>query len=428
MLKKGMTILLVCCLLLSLFCGCAQDGGALMELDGCTLSVNAYELLLTRMKGKLYYTYQANVASDSFWNTVMSTDGTTYNEFYTVSVLTEAYKYVEAAYMFREMGLTLPQDRIDEVEEKLDALVKDAGSKTALNGVLMNFGVNYNQLREHYLAEARIRYLQEELYGAEGEKIEQSVKDAYYRENYVAFRQIFLANYDYVFVTDANGDLVYYGEDDKIAYDRQNGHTRQDEFGNTELDDAGNVIYYTDDGKVAYDTVSGEPRYKVDTNGTPVVKTKDETALAELKARVAEIAADATGLDEQAFSALAEEVSESGSGTRVYLRRESGYYATQSASYLDDIAAAVQENEVGGVCTVTSSSGYHILFCCEPEPCAYDSTDKNVSASFADFYSLLIGSLFSEACNAYKDRVVINQDVYEKAPTIKEVSYENKKY
>ena len=86
------------------------------------------------------------------------------------------------------------------------------------------------------------------------------------------------------------------------------------------------------------------------------------------------------------------------------------------------------ENEVGGVCTVQSDSGYHILLRCEPEPQAYDSEDQNTASAFTDFYSLLIGSLFTEACDAYKDMVTINESVYKKAPSIREVSYENTKY
>ncbi len=426
--KRKIAGLLLCCLLLSVLVGCAKDSGTLMELDGCTLSVNAYELLLTRMKGKLVYTYKVNATTDSFWSTIMNTDGTTYNDFYTLSVLNESYKYVEAEYMFRKAGLTLPDSEVEKVDARLAELVEDAGSKTILNGKLAELGVNYNQLREHYLLEARIKYLQTYLYGEKGEKIDRAVKDDYYDRNYISFRQIFLASYDYVFVTDTNGDRVYYKENGEIAYDSVNGTKKTDEFGFSVLDDKGNVIYYDENGKIAYDKEHGEPRCKTDKDGTPVVEAKTGEALEDLKKRAAEIAEDAAGLDETAFAALADQVSESESNTRVYLRREKGYYASQSAAYLDNIAAAVYENEVGGVCTVQSDSGYHILLRCEPEPQAYDSEDQNTASAFTDFYSLLIGSLFTEACDAYKDMVTINESVYKKAPSIREVSYENTKY
>lgn len=426
--KRKIAGLLLCCLLLSGLIGCAKDSGTLMELDGCTLSVNAYELLLTRMKGKLVYTYHVNATSNSFFDTIMDAEGTTYNDFYTMSVLNESYKYVEAEYMFRKAGLTLPDSEVEKVDARLAKLVENAGSKTILNAKLAELGVNYNLLREHYLAEARIKYLQTYLYGEKGEKISQEIKDDYYDKNYICFRQIFLASYDYVFVTDKNGDQVYYKENGEIAYDSENGTKKTDEFGLSVLDDAGNVIYYDENGRIAYDKEHGEPRYKTDEDGTPVVEAKTGEALENLKNRVAEIASDAAGLDETAFAALSDQVSESESNTRVYLRRENGYYASQSASYLDDIAAAVYENEMGGVCTVQSESGYHILLRCEPESQAYDSEDKNTASTFADFYSLLIGSLFTEACDEYRDRVKINESVYKKAPSIREVSYENTNY
>ena len=66
-LHRTLSLLLAMLLCLLSFCSCAASGKTLMSIDGTTLSLNTYELLLSRMKGTLAYNgYE--VESEDFWD------------------------------------------------------------------------------------------------------------------------------------------------------------------------------------------------------------------------------------------------------------------------------------------------------------------------------------------------------------------------
>ena len=103
---KAIAVLLAVMMLLLCFAGCSSKGETMMKLESETLSVNLFELYLSRMKGALAssYSYGSKALTDSFWDTVMSTDGTTYNTYYTNQVLESAKTYLAALYAFEQRG------------------------------------------------------------------------------------------------------------------------------------------------------------------------------------------------------------------------------------------------------------------------------------------------------------------------------------
>ena len=140
--------------------GCSSKGKTLMSLDGSEISVNMFQLFLSRQKGMLCssYGYGTKALADSFWDTVMDVSGTTYNDYYTELVLENTKTYLAALKLFDEKGLKLPDSYVDEIDAELDRLVEQdgSGSKSKFNSVLAEFGVNYNILREAYIIEAKI--------------------------------------------------------------------------------------------------------------------------------------------------------------------------------------------------------------------------------------------------------------------------------
>ena len=62
---KILSLLLVLCLLTASLAACSSQGKVLMSLGDKTLSVNFYQLLLSRMKGTLY-TYGYDVMIQAF--------------------------------------------------------------------------------------------------------------------------------------------------------------------------------------------------------------------------------------------------------------------------------------------------------------------------------------------------------------------------
>lgn len=407
---------------------CASRGEPMMSIADKTLTVNTYELLLSRMKGTLEF-YGYDVDDGSFWKTVVSADGSTYDDYFRTTILEEAYHYLISDYLFDREGLVMSEERESEVDALLEAMVKTAGSKTALNAELKEFGVNYEMLREVYILEEKIEMLREHFYGKDGEKIDESVKQEYLEENYVAFGQIFLASYYYVTETDKNGDSIYYTSDkrDAIAYDKSAGKTRVDEFGKTETDKFGKEVYYTEDGKIAYDKASGKIAYVyvTDKDGKPTEEIQTALLSDEKQGKIFDTAAkyaEECGGDLDKFLEYAELYDEGeGSGEYMYLLASGSYYGAQSdgASYLDDIAEKLMKMEVGECAVVKSDYGCHVVFRYECEDGAY-ANEKHKEV-FTGFIDSLIGKIYAEKCSEYKGEVEIDSTVHQSARTMAEV-------
>jgi hypothetical protein len=419
---KIITFILAVIVTLTAAVSCSSYGENVMTVADKGISVNTYQLLLSRMKGTLA-TYGYDVENERFWRTVISSDGTTYNDYFTASIVEQASRYVIADYLFDRNGLVLTKDRIAIVDKLMDAYVKKAGSKNALNAKLKDFGANYDVLRELLLLETKIDMLKDHLYGEKGEKIETEVKELYLKDNYVAFGQILLTTYDYIIDTDEFGDQVYYTDEKHtaIAYDTVNGVTKLDEFGKPEKDILGNPAYFTEDGKIAYDKKNGVLGYATDEKGNKKIKKKSAEEIAEIEKKV-ETYMKATDGKIDAFIEHADIYGEGESdGEITYLFSSTDYYASinEELSYLDKITEKLEKMETGEVSVVQSDKGFHIICKYDLESGAYD--DKALENDFSDFYVNLIALLFDEECKIYESSVVVNEEVLNNAPTIAEI-------
>ena len=412
---KLLSIMLCICMLLAL-ASCAAQEKTLMTFGDKTLSVNTYQLLLSRMKGSLdRYGYDVN--NEKFWNTIINTDGMTYDDYFRANVMNQASRYVIADYLFDKNGLTLTDDRLKTVDELMGKLVEKAGSKNKLNAELGNYGANYDILRDLYVLETKIDMLKDHLYGENGEKISNEVREDYLRVNYRAFGQLFIAGYEYLIDTDDFGDYVYYTDKKhtEIAYDKKNGKTRLDEYGKEEKDVLGDPVYYGEDGKIAYDKKNGILGYSYDENGEKKVKVYNDEKLSQLQEKAKEYEKQANG-NIDAFYDLAKLHGEGeDDGEIMYLYYSVGYYASQNDAYkyLDDIAEQLDKMDVGECKTVKSSFGYHVICKYDVEEGVYDSEEQK--SVFSDFYDGLIAYLFEEECKKYESRVKVNTSVADEA-------------
>lgn len=284
------TLLVALVLLAIPLASCSSRGKTLLTLDKdgvkVTFSVNLYEFMLSRMKGALVsggYTVNGYTPEqDSFWDYQDKFNGTdmqTLNDYYGDLILENCRTYLAAMWYFESMGLTLSDIQQQSIEDRLDDVLEEHGdgSKTKLNSVLSGYGINYNMLREIYTLEEMVNAVQTAKYGANASLVGHNVKEEYLAQNYVHFKQIFFPYYRYVYVTDANGDTIYYVEESQlktIAYDK-GGYTREDEDGTPITDSNGDLIYYTTpfDYHIAYDTTKFT---KKDENGNLIRDENDD--------------------------------------------------------------------------------------------------------------------------------------------------------
>ena len=466
----ALTLACVLCLLSVVSCG-NKSGETLLTLEkdgiSVSISVNIYELMLSRMKGTLaFYGYTANGVTaeyDAFWDYLSKFNGTdiqTADEYYRASILNNCRNYLVALYLFEKEGLTLSATAEEKIEDMLEELIRTDGngSKTKLNAVLATYGVNYDILKEAYTIEAKVEAVQDHLYGQDGSAIGKDIKDDYLEENYVHFRQIFLATYSYVYETDGNGDTIYfYTEGDNkghIYYDTSNGipGVTLDKDGNASAikDENGDRIYFTKDGTyetvteddgtvcrviidkkdlpgIVYNKTYGEPEHVLTDDNTEY-ETEDMTAeeLQKVEDRANELFEQVKDLTAAEFEAVMKNNSEDMENDSTeyndgyYLQTNIDYTASgDDYLYLEQIVSALKTMEVGDVVLVPSNFGYHVVRKYEHTENAYDKEENQTW--FEDFTSDLIEMLFLEKCQSYYANIQTVEAVLAEAPDMKKV-------
>lgn len=425
-------------LCLALLCGtlgltaCADKGETLLSLEGNTLTVNEYQFLLSRVKGTLSYAGYS-VDSADFWEMVVDSNGTTYDEYFRQTALNDARRYLAAMVLFEEEGLILPRSYTDKIDEEIDEYIRDAGSKSAFNATLSAYGINVDMLRNVYVMEAKYEYLQAHLYGADGSKVAPQVKQDYLTEHAVCFRQLLIRAFDYVYEVDLNGDEIYYKTDENnakvnnVAYDSARGSARLDEYGKTIVDKNGDTVYFLPDGKIAYDTEEGVRAMTYDENGYAKTVPYSKEELAEHKAAAEELVAAVTTGDYAAFESMLEEFSVSGDDAFI---TEDDYYflyttGDNSYDYLNDIADTLAEAPDGTVAMVSSEYGYNVVMKYPmPEDAA---TNASYEEWFPDLSDRVIAKLFHNKCASYMEKVEVSDEAFSSMPSMKEIGT-NKHY
>ncbi len=445
-LLRAVALVLSCVLLLFTVSCSGGKGKTLLSLkkDGVSvsISVNVYQLMLSRMKGSLaFYGYTANGLTpdaEAFWSYQDKFNGTdlqTIDEYYCDMILENCRTYLAALYLFEKEGLSLSATDEEEIEKMMQEILHTDGddSKTKLNAVLKAYGVNYDILKEAYTIEKKVEILQKHLYGENAAKVGDVVKTEFLEENYVHFRQIFLAAYSYVYETDDNGDVIYYhttgANKDHICYDTANGVTGTDENGNTVKDANGDTVYFvknTDQKKIAYNSSVGEPAYVMTEDGKDYEKTnKTEDELKALAARAETLYNQMKNASTAEFEAAIPKESDDTSDKSeysdgYYLQRKIDYTASGADyDYLEQIVNALETMQDGEVTMVKSGSGYHIIKKYAHTEKAYEKEANE--AWFETFYEDLVESLFLDECQKLFADMKVNEKVLATAPTMKEV-------
>lgn len=418
--KKALALLLVLLVAVSCFAGCSSKGKTLMKIEDTEISVNLYKLYLSRLKGMLCssYSFGEDALYDSFWDTIMSKEGMTYNTYYSQAILESTKTYLAAMYEYDLRELKLPKSKLDEIDKRIDELIElDAkGSKTEFNAILSNYGVNYKMLREAYIIEEKIEQLKNDIFGVNGELIAKNLVDDYYKQNYARFKQVFYATYEYVYITDENGHDVYYTDSGRIAYDSnaEGAFNKKDANGKDVVDKNGDLIFFVEeDGvtKISYDKKNGTRLNKTDEDGNKIIRNYEKGST-ELQA-VLDLAASTLSKTEKgnydSFDALMDSDVE----------YKNGYYVTRESNV--EAAEVIEElfkMEVGDVSTVTTDYGIHIIMRYELEEDGYnkrENSDFFISSQSNNYVFItdIKNQLLSSYLEPHKEKIIVDEALLE---------------
>ena len=416
-----LALVLALLMLLSTLTACGGKGKTLMQVDDREISVNLYQLMLSIRKGEMAYaisqTY-GNANSAAFWDTVIDNTSGTYDDYYTAEVFNKLKSYTAALALFDDLGLTLPDTYVKAIDEEMKTLVEEDGNgkKAQLNAILAEFGANYDILREYKIMVKEIEYLILSLYGQGGVKISAQLKEDYLADHYVAFKQILLSNFYYLFETDKNGDEIYYQNDGSIAYDTENG---------IRTVEGGTFVYYTEDGRIAYDKENGKRKPLVDAKGNQLTKAYTKEEMLDRLNLAIDLRDIAENESAAAFETLRLTYSDEELGADYdadalnYLGTSIAYSAV-SADWktMDEIAAKLADIEVGELAILQTDAGIHLLRKYPLETGAY--TDERYTQWFTDslygvydFNANLINSLLSSRLAEWEARVTVDPSLLE---------------
>lgn len=431
-LKKAVALLLALLLLalpLSLSsCHQKKLGEPLLALGEHTFTENMFELLLSRVKGNLARSGY-DVTGSTLWDTVITSDGTVYDQYIRQLTLQDAKEYLVAARLFDELGMVFTKSDEEKIQKDIQEMIDQRadGSNASFNQLLSAYGANIDILRALYVLEAKYAAVRIQLYGAEGEKIADNVLQEYLENHAVCFRQLLIRSYTYVYETDANGDDIYYlpaennGKVSNIAYDRVNGSPRVDEFGKTVVDKNGDTVSYTENGRIAYDTEHGVRAYAYDSNGQPKTKPYTAEKLTAHKAEAEELLTRAIAAGPAGFEALLAEYELS--EDEAYLA-DSDYcflYTTQDNGndYLNDMADVLSDMKDGEARQMSSEYGEHVFMRYHMPSDA--ATNDDYATWFPDLVSRVADQLFAVKCEPYMKEVVVDNQRFAALPSMKEI-------
>lgn len=407
---RAVALLLVSLLLLGCFAGCSKNlGEPLMTLGDCEITVNMFNLYLSRVKGSAVYS-TSDAMYDKFWDIIVGEDGSTYGDMYRDLVVDNAKTTLAALYVFDELGLSLTDKEYEDIDEELERLMRnasDGGTKTELNAILAGYGANYNILREAYVIEKKLEKVEIALYGEDASLVSDILKQEYMENNYVRFKQIFIYTVEVEYEKDSDGNVIYFDADnDQYVYNKKGTVTKKDNDGNTVRDKFGNIVFYNEDGSIAYDKENGQPATKFDDDGNPVTKelTGDElTKKLEYVERIQKLVdADSDYTNFESLMGLyTEDIGATEYPNGVYLTKYSDYDSTE-------VRDGVFEMEIGEVKQFRSEYGVHIVKRYELDTGAF-SNDSN-SGFFTEFNQDISDYLFLKKLEQYYDDIVIDED------------------
>ena len=423
-------VALVLCTCISLFSACSEqeretsaDTSPIFECDGIELPLFFYEFMMSRVKGSLSRNQQ-KVTDPDFWSTVIEGDGRTYEEFYNEYVLERCKYYLAALVIFEQEGLTLPKSKLEEIEEEVQFYIEydGKGSEDDFSASIKKLGVDAEALRRCYVIEAKYEYLMNYLYG-DGELIGDVVRDGYYKDNYIRFKQILFRKYKYEYQYDKDGNLMYFDPSTgKPVYDTENGGVKY-ENGNRIRDSYGVTIYYDETGKILYDTQKGRPSEKLDEKGNAIKIYYGDADLYSRLAMANEIAASITKDDYAAFEAKLAEVNEE---EMIFENYTDGYYLSRleeenyfEYEYIKVILAGLEDMDDGEVAVIESEHGYHVVMRYELDDAKYN--DSEYSYWFGDLDNKIILDLFRKKIENVLPEIVANEENIAKARSITRV-------
>lgn len=210
---KKITVSLMLCVALLVgaitITSCGDTTPAVMTLDGHTVTAAMYHYWASSSKGSYIAAYEDVVNTEEYWNSEL-TEGKSAAEYFDELTLDSIKSNLVGMKLFDDYGLSFEKSEKSGISDYVKDLVKEygSGSKSTMNAVLGEYGINLSLLQQIYIEEAKTTKVYRYLYGEGGaEAATDSELEQYYQDFFVHFQLIYINN-AYQYVTDSEGNKV----------------------------------------------------------------------------------------------------------------------------------------------------------------------------------------------------------------------------
>lgn len=330
-------------------CACGQK--KLMTYEGLSVTSGMYSYWMSSYKTYYLYMLGGEDTEEFLQSTVL--DGITVADYIANMVNEIAKSNLISLYLFDEYKLSLSESTLTGIDADIDALIEEAGGRSAMNERLAPLGINVDILRDIYIAEQKTYAVMDYLYGSSAsgvigaEAITDAQREEFYQENYVAVKHILIRTADKT-EKDENGEIVY----------DANGNPKSVELTEEEKQEKQELI-------------------------ESIVKQLDD------------------GAD---FDELLEKYNED-SGAEVYA---DGYILAQFSNYPESFIDAAFDMEIGERRVVEEDYGTHIMLKVPLKEEAYnDAVYVNMLSNFEE---VLRSEIYSKKIAPMAENIVIDED------------------
>lgn len=195
--RRIITALIICVLLLGCVPSCASNDYALMIGD-IKISKNQYKAIAMSLKTQ-FLTENSVEETDDMWDMYVDTTySSTMQEYLDAKIQSYIITYCLYSIHFDELGLKLDKEVEDEIEKTIETLESQYGGKDAFVEALESTGYDYDQFCEQYYNEAKEEAIIMHYFGPDSE-INPTPRDEiklYYQEYYANVKHIFFSTRD----------------------------------------------------------------------------------------------------------------------------------------------------------------------------------------------------------------------------------------
>lgn len=357
MIKARLTALALTALLVTgAAAGCAKETNPAITFRDTVITENEYIYYMSSYKGTLLSAMGQTYDNPAVW-TIEIADGMTSGEFYGLLAANDMIATAVAVQLFDEYGLSLTREEEAQIDEIMSQLESDAGGRSALTDRLSAYGVDIEMLRGIKKDQLKAAKLQNYLYGENGiEAATVGEVEAYYRENYLCERHIFISN--------------------SIKY-------ILDENGQPQLSEDGSSYLSSD--------------------LTPGEKAEKEALVKDI-----ELSLTAGEDFEELLTKYTMDL-----GMHEFT---DGYYFMESNSiFPPTLVAATAEMEIGEIRTVASDEGWYIIKRCELGESPY-TDEKYAPVMFSGIATAVNTEKMQELFGSFSDEIVIAEDIIANYP------------